>query len=102
VIAAGLLLQPFFGYMHHRRYIRTQQRSAWAPLHVWYGRALLLLGILNGGLGLQLASGSPAYSRAGMIAYSVLAAVAGLALLGLIVHAHVAKTKADQRAKVDA
>jgi len=102
VIAASLLLQPFFRYMHHYRYIRTQQRSALAPLHVWYGCALLLIGILNGGLGLQLASGSLAYSRAGMITYSVLAEVAGLALLGLIVYIHVAKTKANQRAKVDA
>jgi len=53
-------------------------------------------------LGLQLASGSLAYSRAGMITYSVLAEVAGLALLGLIVYIYVAKTKANQRAKVDA
>lgn len=75
----------FFGYIHHRRYVRTQRRSSWTVLHVWYGRVLILLGIINGGLGLQLASGSPAYSRAGMIVYSVLAALVGSLLMIIIV-----------------
>jgi len=83
-VVAALLLQPFLGYIHHRRYMRTQERSAWTVLHVWYGRVLILLGIINGGLGLQLASGSPAYSRAGMIVYAVLAALAGFLLVVLI------------------
>ncbi|KAK0623972.1 hypothetical protein B0T14DRAFT_406985, partial [Immersiella caudata] len=77
-IVAALLLQPIIGYIHHRKYIRTQQRSAWSTIHVWYGRALLLLGIINGGLGLQLAKESPAYSEPGMIVYSILAGLAGV------------------------
>ncbi|KAK3312690.1 integral membrane protein [Apodospora peruviana] len=100
VIAVGILLQPFIGYIHHRRYVRTQQRSNWSTIHVWFGRTLLLLGIVNGGLGLQLALGSPEYSEVGLIVYSVLAGVAGLLLLGLI--AYVGKTKGNQGAKVDA
>ena len=51
---------------------------------MYYGRVLLILGIINGGLGLQLASDSPAYSRAGEIAYSVVAGVGGLILLAII------------------
>lgn len=51
---------------------------------MYYGRVLLILGIINGGLGLQLASDSPAYSRAGEIAYSVVAGVAGLMLLAIM------------------
>lgn len=82
---AALLLQPVFGYIHHRRHLGTQKPSAWTGLHIWYGRVLVLLGILNGWLGLQLASGSPAYSRSGMIVYSVLAALAALALLLIII-----------------
>ncbi|KAK0653133.1 hypothetical protein B0T16DRAFT_444171 [Cercophora newfieldiana] len=85
VVVAALLLQPFFGFIHHRLYLRTQKGSQWATLHVWYGRVLILLGIINGGLGLQLASGSPVYSKAGMIAYSVLAGLSGLSLLVIIV-----------------
>jgi len=85
VVVAALLLQPFFGYIHHRRYIRTQKRSPWIALHVWYCRILILLGIMNGGLGLQLASGSPTYSRAGMIVYSVLATLSGFPLVVIVV-----------------
>jgi hypothetical protein len=45
---------------------------------------LILLGLINGWLGLQLASGSPAYSHAAMVVYSVLAALAAFALLVVI------------------
>ncbi|KAK4442821.1 cytochrome b561/ferric reductase [Podospora aff. communis PSN243] len=91
IVVAALFLQPFIGYFHHRRYIRTQTQSIWGTVHVWYGRALLFLGIINGGLGLQLAKGSPAYSEAGMIVYSVLAGLSGVSLLGLMVYVYVRK-----------
>jgi low temperature requirement protein LtrA len=79
-----MLLQPFLGYIHHRQYLAKQKPTAWTHLHVWYGRILILLGIINGGLGLKLASDTPAHSLAGVIVYSILAGVVGLMLLGLI------------------
>lgn len=85
VVIAALILQPIFGFLHHRRFKATQQRTIWSHIHVWYGRVLILLGIVNGGLGLHLSRGTPAYSKAGTIAYSVLAGVVGLALVGLMV-----------------
>ncbi|KAK1772790.1 hypothetical protein QBC33DRAFT_522492 [Phialemonium atrogriseum] len=84
VVDAALLLQPFLGYMHHRRYLSTQKRTAWTHVHIWYGRLLILLGIDNGGLGLHLASDTPAHSRAGTVVYSVLAGIVGAGLLALI------------------
>jgi hypothetical protein len=85
VVVAALLIQPFLGYIHHRRYLSTRKATTWTHIHVWYGRVLLLLGIINGGVGLKLAADTPAHSNAGTIAYSVLAGVAGVGLLALIV-----------------
>jgi hypothetical protein len=34
-------------------------RSFYSTLHVWYGRGLILLGMINGGLGLELANNTP-------------------------------------------
>lgn len=71
---ALLLIQPFIGLVHHRRYLSTKKAGAWTYLHVWYGRILILLGIINGGLGLQLADDS----MSGMIAYGVVAGIVGV------------------------
>ena len=49
-------------------------------MHIWYGRLLILLGIINGGLGLQLA----ANTTAGEIIYG---SVAGIMLLIYLVAA---------------
>jgi len=85
VIVVLLLFQPFLGYIHHRRYLSTQRPTVWTHVHVWFGRVLILVGIINGGLGLKLASDTPAYSRAGTIAYSVLAGVMGTLLVAMVI-----------------
>ena len=56
----------------------------WTTLHVWYGRLFLILGLINGGAGLALVKGTPVYSKAGTIAYAVLAAISGTMMLALI------------------
>ncbi|MCJ1285565.1 hypothetical protein MMC26_004906, partial [Xylographa opegraphella] len=53
-VISGLFLQPFLGLIHHFIYRKTQRKTLWAHAHVWWGRALLILGAINGGLGLQL------------------------------------------------
>jgi uncharacterized membrane protein YeaQ/YmgE (transglycosylase-associated protein family) len=68
-----LIIQPFLGFIHHHKYLATQKRTKWASLHVWYGRILILVGIINGGLGLQLADNS----KNGMIVYGVIAGLIG-------------------------
>ena len=77
VIVAGLLLQPFLGFINHWNFRKTQGPTAWTHIHVWYGRILVLLGMINGGLGLKLA----ANSTGGMIAYGVIAGVIGVTYL---------------------
>ncbi|KAI1328312.1 iron reductase domain protein [Xylariaceae sp. FL0255] len=65
-------LQPIGGYLHHRHYLKHQARGAISHAHIWYGRALIILGIINGGLGLQLAGAGHGL----VIGYSVVASVA--------------------------
>ncbi|KAH8786507.1 integral membrane protein-like protein [Hyaloscypha finlandica] len=81
VIIGLFLLQPLFGLAHHIQYKRTSTRSPVSYLHIWYGRALIVCGIVNGGLGLQLAGNS----RGGMVGYSVVAWVVGVLYLLLVV-----------------
>jgi hypothetical protein len=47
--------QPVLGYLHHRQYLRTRRRAPVSHAHIWWGRLLMVLGVINGGLGLQLA-----------------------------------------------
>ncbi|CCF35780.1 integral membrane protein [Colletotrichum higginsianum] len=78
VVVAMLAIQPFLGVAHHKYYKQNQARGIVSHAHIWYGRALMVLGIINGGLGLELASSSRAY----VIAYSVIAAIIGAAWIG--------------------
>ncbi|PGH23888.1 hypothetical protein AJ80_02137 [Polytolypa hystricis UAMH7299] len=89
IIVAALLLQPFIGYIHHRRFMSTQRRTAWTYLHIWYGRILILVGIINGGLGLQLA----ANTMAGKIVYGVIAGIVGAAYCIVMVLVELRMTK---------
>lgn len=60
----------------------TQKRGKLTLFHVWYGRILILLGMLNGGFGLKLA----ANSTGGNIAYGVVAGVIGATYVAVMVH----------------
>ncbi|KAM0286945.1 hypothetical protein ACHAQH_000629 [Verticillium albo-atrum] len=71
VVCGLLVVQPFLGMIHHAHYKKHQMRGAVSHSHIWFGRIVLLLGIINGGLGMQLASSSTAW----VVAYSVVAAV---------------------------
>ncbi|KAF4213538.1 hypothetical protein CNMCM8980_007796 [Aspergillus fumigatiaffinis] len=82
VIVVLMLIQPFLGAIHHWVYIRKKTRTALAPVHVWMGRVLIILGIVNGGLGLQLADNT----HGGKIAYGVVAGVCGAMYLAWVVY----------------
>ncbi|KAK4996068.1 hypothetical protein LTR66_004237 [Elasticomyces elasticus] len=70
IVIGVLLFQPLGGFIHHQIWKRKQSGTVWGVGHRWIGRIALILGAINGGLGLQLSENS----RAGEIAYSVLAA----------------------------
>ncbi|GAO14667.1 uncharacterized protein UV8b_05263 [Ustilaginoidea virens] len=70
-------LQPVLGWLHHRHYVAHQRRGAVSHAHVWYGRAIIVLGVVNGALGLRLAGSRMPFVVA---YYTVLGAVAALYL----------------------
>jgi len=86
VLLGVLFFQPLGGMLHHRAYKVEQSRTAVSYLHVWLGRLAVLLGIINGGLGIQLAGN---VSRGYKIAYSVVAGVVGALFLGIIVYGEI-------------
>ncbi|KAM3418809.1 hypothetical protein BST61_g4777 [Cercospora zeina] len=60
IILLGLLFfQPFFGLVHHFKFKKHLRRTLWSYLHLWIGRIVVTLGIINGGLGLRLARRMP-------------------------------------------
>lgn len=78
VVVALFGVQPIGGYLHHLHYVKHQKRGLVSYGHIWYGRILIILGIVNGGLGLQLAGGRSSL----VIAYAVVAAVLFTAYTG--------------------
>jgi hypothetical protein len=50
-----IFFQPILGYMHHRLFKKYKRRTFWSHAHIWLGRIIITLGIINGGLGLDLA-----------------------------------------------
>ncbi|PLN80378.1 CBD9-like protein [Aspergillus taichungensis] len=96
VIALLVLFQPAMGLLQHMHFRRTGGKSPFAYAHRWLGRMLIVLGIINGGLGLRLAGiGSPGTPKGAMIAYSVIAGIVGLTYLA--VHGIVAMRAGRQK-----
>ncbi|ROV94566.1 hypothetical protein VMCG_08145 [Cytospora schulzeri] len=60
IVFIFLLGQFVVGFMHHREFKKTQKPTKLAPIHVWMGRLIIVLGIVNGFLGFPLAR-SPGY-----------------------------------------
>ncbi|KAK0284666.1 hypothetical protein LTR35_005579 [Friedmanniomyces endolithicus] len=80
VLSALLLMQPILGLVHHRFYKKHTGRTMWSYAHLSFGRLSIFLGLINGGLGLQLAFAGP---RAKMI-YGIVAGVVGVCYLAAI------------------
>ncbi|KAL8829199.1 MAG: hypothetical protein Q9191_002150 [Dirinaria sp. TL-2023a] len=71
IVIGLLLLQPVLGLVHHSIFKARHVRTLWASAHVWYGRIVITLGIINGGLGFKLRNNT----TGGKIAYGVIAGV---------------------------
>lgn len=50
-----LLGQPIYGWIHHKLFRKYARRTRWSYTHINIGRISILLGMINGGLGLMLA-----------------------------------------------
>ncbi|KAG8164640.1 hypothetical protein KVR01_004915 [Diaporthe batatas] len=71
VVVCVLVIQPGLGFIHHSQFAKTGSRGMFSHAHIWWGRIWLILGVINGGLGLQLSGASNGL----IIAYSVIAAI---------------------------
>ncbi|KAJ4332671.1 hypothetical protein N0V95_009609 [Ascochyta clinopodiicola] len=89
VLFPMLLVQPLGGWLHHRQFLRTGQRSAVSHGHIWIGRVAIVLGIINGGLGLKLSSAE----TKDVIAYGVVAGIIGFAYIVSIVYGVIARSR---------
>lgn len=78
-----LFAQPLGGLLHHRYYKKYGRRTTVSYAHMGIGRIAIILGIVNGGLGLQLAGNR---NRSHIIAYAVVAAVMGLLYIASIIY----------------
>lgn len=61
VVVGSLLLQPITGLVHHRIIKRTGRPNFATYPHIWWGRTVITIGIINGGLGLGLAGETAKY-----------------------------------------
>ncbi|KAL5094544.1 hypothetical protein Trisim1_007129 [Trichoderma cf. simile WF8] len=95
ILVPLISLQPLFGLIHHINYLKTQKRGFFGHLHCWYGRALMIIGIVNGGLGLQLGNAPTRY----IIAYSVVAGVTTLIYLASIALGWSRATRKEHQSK---
>ncbi|KAF7188360.1 Cytochrome b561 and DOMON domain-containing protein [Pseudocercospora fuligena] len=74
VVFGLMLTQPLWGIIHHHMYKKTQGRTISSWFHLSVGRIVIVLGIVNGGLGLQLGG----KSKGAKIGYGVGAGIMGL------------------------
>lgn len=89
IVIGLLVVQPFLGYIHHLIYVKEHKRTFWIYSHIWYGRALIILAVINGGLGLQLSGNTVK----GEIAYGVIAGVMFLLYLIVLAVSYMRKDK---------
>ncbi|KAJ9419219.1 hypothetical protein FOXG_07333 [Fusarium oxysporum f. sp. lycopersici 4287] len=71
IVCILMIIQPILGWWHHKNYLRYERRTAVSHAHLWYGRALMIIGIVNGGIGLQLSGASTGL----IIAYAVVSII---------------------------
>ena len=90
VLLIILVFQPVLGILHHKLFKKYGTRTLWSYFHIWHGRAAIILGMINGGLGIRLAG--PA-SSAQKIAYGVVAAIMGVAYIGAIIYGELKRRK---------
>jgi hypothetical protein len=89
VLFIMVTVQPLLGWVHHKAFLRTGGRTASSYGHIWMGRVAIILGMINGGLGLKLAGVCKQY----VIAYSVVAGVMGLAFIASAVVGELANSR---------
>lgn len=90
--------QFFLGFFHHKIYKRTQRTTKLAAPHVWLGRLVIILGVINAFLGFRLAQ-VPNYNY---VLAGLVIAVVPVCLFVLLWHRVFRRQRASRRARDEA
>ncbi|KAK3056335.1 hypothetical protein LTR09_002842 [Extremus antarcticus] len=95
-----LFFQPFLGLIHHFAFKKHSRRVVWSYAHIWLGRFVITLGIINGGLGLQLSKrlGMFAPTQGAVIGYAVGAGIMWLLYVASAIYGEKKRSKANYAA----
>jgi hypothetical protein len=93
IVICGCIIQPVTGLTHHMLYKRVGRPNKATYPHVWWGRAIITLGAINGGTGLQLAR----CTKETGIGYGVGAGIVWVLWMGVILMASVRSRKKIER-----
>ncbi|ETN42631.1 uncharacterized protein HMPREF1541_01788 [Cyphellophora europaea CBS 101466] len=87
VVAVLILFQPLLGLFQHIYFRRNEARSIMGVVHQSLGRLMILLGIINGGLGFNITGpvGSRYVPRGAVIAYGVIAGLVALFYVAIVI-----------------
>lgn len=97
VVFILIIFQPILGFVHHLMFKKYSRRTVWSYAHLWLGRIAITLGIINGGLGLQLSQRTRIFepSQGAIIGYAVPAAIMWLLWVASAVYG---ETKRERQA----
>ena len=107
VVCTIIIFQPILGILQHQHFKKTGGKSIFAYMHRWIGRCAIILGIINNGLGFQLASHNVIIPNSSYIRNYVIAGVLVLIWFGLVVYDGVrayrqkAATKRGEKSALD-
>lgn len=79
VIFCLVFVQAAGGIIHHGQYNKLRRRTIITYAHIWLGRAIITMGMINGGLGLLLTG----VSNGSYIAYGVCVGAFWLVWMGI-------------------
>ena len=101
IVVFGLVIfQPAMGLLQHRHYRKAvgdggSGKGIFAYLHRWFGRSMIILGIINMGLGFRLTGfGDPYSPRGAVIACSVVAGVVAVVYIVILLLASIRQRRA--------
>lgn len=79
VVASLALFQPAMGLLQHRFFRKTGGKGPFAYMHRWFGRIMIILGVINVGLGYHFTGvGDPDAPRSAVIAVGVIIGIIGI------------------------
>ncbi|TWU74444.1 hypothetical protein ED733_004426 [Metarhizium rileyi] len=77
VVSILMTIQPVLGWFHLRYFVKHGQRGPISHVHIWFGRIIMIVGIANGGIGLQGAGASSRF----VVTYTIVAIMVSIIYL---------------------